>query len=168
MWKHFINNYYVSDEGQIKNNLTGKILKLSYSNNGYKKTNISINGKLQTVFIHRLVAKLFIPNSNKLLQVNHIDGNKSNNNVNNLEWVTAKENVRHAHIIGLISHEKTSKKVSQYTLDGKYINTYNSIREAARKVYNKESANVLIWKCLNNKLSNYKDYKWEYCPKPLV
>ena len=48
MWKHFINNYYVSDEGQIKNNLTGKILKLSYSNNGYKKTNISINGKLQT------------------------------------------------------------------------------------------------------------------------
>lgn len=76
MWKHFISNYYVSDEGQIKNNLTGKILKLSYSNNGYKKTNISINGELQTVFIHRLVAKLFIPNPNKLLQVNHIDGNK--------------------------------------------------------------------------------------------
>lgn len=162
MWKHYVKNYYVSDEGLIKNNSTGRILKLICKPNGYKKTNISIDGKLHTVFIHRLVAKLFIPNPNNLPQVNHKDGNKTNNNVNNLEWVTAQENMIHAHKIGLNKHNKTAKKVSQYTLDNQYIRTFNSMHEAARIVYSKDNANVLIWKCANNKLSSYKGYKWKY------
>lgn len=162
MWKHYIENYYISDDGMIKNNLTGRILKLNFSHNGYKKTNISINGKLKTVFIHRLVAELFIPNPNNLPQVNHKDGNKTNNKLDNLEWVSPQENVIHAHKIGLNKHNSTTKKISRYTLDEQYIDTFNGIREASRKVYGKDNANVLIWKCANNKLSSYKGYKWKY------
>lgn len=162
MWKHYIENYYVSNDGEIKNNLTGRILKLNSAHNGYKKTNVSINGKLKTVFIHRLVAELFIPNPNNLPQVNHKDGNKTNNRADNLEWVTLQENVIHAHKIGLNKHKGTTKKISRYTLDDQYIDTFNGIREASRKVYGKDNANVLIWKCANNKLPSYKGYKWKY------
>lgn len=162
MWKCYINNYYVSDKGQIKNNATGKILKLRCDQRGYKKTNISINGKLYTVFPHRLVALLFIPNPENKPMVNHIDGNKQNNDVNNLEWVTARENTQHAHKIGLISHETTSKKISQYTLDDIYIKTFKSMREAAREVYGNENLNSSIWKCANGERSSCKGYKWKY------
>lgn len=71
MWKHYVENYYVSDEGLIKNNITGRILKLTCNYKGYKKTNISISGKIYTVYIHRLVAELFIPNPENKPQVNH-------------------------------------------------------------------------------------------------
>ena len=162
MWKQYIKNYYVSDEGLIKNNITGKILKTTCNYKGYKKTNISVDGKLYTVYIHRLVAELFVLNPDNLPQVNHKDGNKLNNRVDNLEWVTAQQNIIHAHTTGLNKHKGRTRKVSQYTLDGQYICTFNGVREAARKVYGCDNANVLIWKCANNKLSSYKGYKWKY------
>lgn len=79
-----------------------------------------------------------------------------------MEWCTAKENMVHAQKTGLNNHKGRTKKVSQYTLDEKYICTFNGIREAARKIYGCDSANTLIWKCVNNKLSSYKGYKWKY------
>lgn len=162
VWKCYMKNYYVSDKGLIKNNSTGRILKLTCNHKGYKKTNISIDGKLRTVYIHRLVAELFVPNPKNLPQVNHKDGDKTNNSSNNLEWVTAQENIIHAHKTKLNKHTGQTRKISQYTLDNQYIRTFNGIREAARKVYGRDSANTLIWKCANNQLSNYKGYKWTY------
>ena len=105
--------------------------------------------------IHRLVAEAFIPNYNKLPQVNHIDGNKQNNHVTNLEWCTAKHNMNEAVRTGLfdnckkmqkenavknnlnkyhiLANEVTKKKVAQYDKQNNLLNTYESISEASRK-----------------------------------
>lgn len=101
IYKKFEENYAISNFGNIKNTKTNKILKTRANYKGYLKTNISINGKLQTVFPHRLVAQMFINGNKNKLQVNHIDGNKQNNNVKNLEWCTASENIKHAYKLGL-------------------------------------------------------------------
>ncbi len=159
MWKHYIDKYSISDDGQIKNDITGRILKLRPSHRGYLKTNISINGKIQTVFIHRVVAELFIPNPNNLPEVNHIDGNKENNHKENLEWVTSKENMIHAKANNLLNFSR-SKKVSQYTLDGVYIQTFDSLHEAARSLGNNKYSSG-ISNCINGKRKSCKGYIWK-------
>jgi hypothetical protein len=85
-------NYYISNYGDVKNAKTGKILKPMLNHKGYYR--VELSGKLY--FIHRLVASAFINNKENKPQVNHIDGNKINNMVNNLEWCTNIENQRHA------------------------------------------------------------------------
>lgn len=72
----------------------GKILKQSVTNNGYKKVTL-YNKKPKTISVHRLVAQAFIPNPNNYSQVNHIDENKENNCVNNLEWCDSKYNINY-------------------------------------------------------------------------
>lgn len=67
------------------------------------KANLSVKGKVHTVFVHNVVAEIFLPNFNKLPIVNHKDGNKQNNSVDNLEWCTAKYNSNHAHKLGLMN-----------------------------------------------------------------
>lgn len=103
-WKPVVNyekDYLVSNKGRIKslkNNKT-KILKTFLNNQGYPRINLMRYGKLKQVFVHRLVVQSFIGNIRKGKHVNHIDGVKCNNNVDNLEIVTAKENAIHASVI---------------------------------------------------------------------
>lgn len=78
-----------------------KIKKTKVTKNGYVKVNLKKKSEERTFFIHRLVAESFILNLDNKPQVNHKDGNKYNNCVGNLEWVTAKENAHHAQKIGL-------------------------------------------------------------------
>ena len=73
-----------------------KVVKNIYKQNGYKVVWVTIDGKQKILVAHRLVAKTYIPNPENKPQVNHIDGNKGNNRVENLEWVTAHENAIHA------------------------------------------------------------------------
>lgn len=87
-----IDDYEITTEGQVINKKTGRVLKGQPNGKGYLR--VSIGGKLQ--FIHRLVATKYIPNPENKEQVNHIDGNKLNNSVDNLEWVTNQENRNHA------------------------------------------------------------------------
>ena len=87
-----INDYEITREGEIINKHTGHILLGQPNGKGYLR--VSISGKL--MFIHRLVAEKYIPNPNNYEQVNHKDGNKLNNNVDNLEWVTNQQNRNHA------------------------------------------------------------------------
>lgn len=96
MWKQYYKNYYISDEGEVKNINTGRILTPYITPQGYYRTNIRIKGKTKALFIHQAVAELFIPNPLNLPMVNHKDGNKLNNEVNNLEWCDASYNVQHA------------------------------------------------------------------------
>lgn len=106
-------NYQVSNLGRVKSLekyylmrnkhpllLAEKILKLSKSNK-YLSIGFCINGKQKRISIHRLVALAFIPNLENKPMVNHIDGNKLNNRVENLEWCTAKENTIHSFKIGV-------------------------------------------------------------------
>lgn len=74
----------------------------------YRCVTVTINGKQKHFYVHRLVAETFVPNPENKPQVNHIDGNPSNNHMDNLEWVTAKENVKHAYETGLIDMKKNA------------------------------------------------------------
>lgn len=82
----------------------GKIKKIRLNEKGYCVTTLSLNNKSKTVRIHRLVALAFIPNPENKPEVNHKDGNKENNHVDNLEWVTRKENMKHAYENRLFVH----------------------------------------------------------------
>ena len=82
----------------------GKVLNPDIAPNGYYRVSFSINRKRKQFYVHRLIAEHFIPNPDNLPQVNHIDGNKLNNSLDNLEWVTVQDNVIHAYKNGLIKH----------------------------------------------------------------
>lgn len=87
----------------------GKILNPDIAPNGYYRVTFSINRKRKQFYVHRLIAEHFIPNPKNLPQVNHIDGNKLNNSLDNLEWVTVQDNVIHAYKNGLINHVSGEK-----------------------------------------------------------
>ena len=97
MWEKYSEKYEVSTDGHIRNIKTKKVLNEFQGKDQYLRT--QFDGK--TRLIHRAVAKTFIPNPNNLPEVNHKNGDKSNNSVDNLEWCTRNENLRHAYIHGL-------------------------------------------------------------------
>lgn len=92
MWKTIKEriNYSVDEKGNIKNNKTGRILKQYTHSCGYKT--VMLGRKTSPLYIHRLVANAFIENPDNLPQVDHINGDKSDNRVENLRWVTPSEN----------------------------------------------------------------------------
>jgi hypothetical protein len=160
----------------------GNIMSLNYNNTGNKKLlkqkltkkgyfTISLNSIKYRV--HRLVAKAFIPNPENKLQINHKDGNKINNNANNLEWCTNSENQLHrfkvlghkGSALGKFSiNNPSSKKVEQYTLDNKFIKSWDSMADIQRDLGFKQSA---IGKCCTNTYSSdnrnyYKGFIWKY------
>lgn len=99
--------YYISNYGRVKtltraNNIEKIIKSRIIRSTGYLTTSLVLNSGRKWVFIHRLIADHFIPNPNKLPQVNHKNGIKTDNRIENLEWVTAKENINHAHSIGIM------------------------------------------------------------------
>lgn len=94
--------YLVDEKGEVFSLFTNKYLKKSKSKTGYLVVNIRNNGTRAPAYIHRLVAEAFIENPDKKAEVNHKDGNKQNNKVENLEWVTNKENIRHSVDFGLL------------------------------------------------------------------
>ena len=102
--------YSVSIYGNIRNNKTGQILKPRIRKDGYLQVSVKPNGQKsnKTFRIHREVAEAFIANPDNLPQVNHKDGNKHNNNVNNLEWCTQEYNNKHANMSNLVPALKGS------------------------------------------------------------
>ncbi|SFN44956.1 NUMOD4 domain-containing protein [Salegentibacter flavus] len=171
--KGFENRYMISNRGRILSlgrvmtakdgfirNYPDRILKLKpHKNTGYCLARLyHHNGKTYEDFsVHRLVALHFLENSENLPVVNHIDTNRSNNHVDNLEWVTVAENLTH-HGCHLRGGEKRKKKVFQYTDIGEFIRAWNSVQEAHDAGYN---MNMVRKVCLGYR-KRYRGFVWSY------
>lgn len=151
--------------------ISKKILKQITNKFGYKKVELNKNGKGKSYSVHRLVAKTYLKDYNENLQVNHVNGIKDDNRVENLEMVTASQNQWHSyHVLKTKpsmqghfgSNHVRSLKVKQYDKQGNYIKTWDSIIEAAHEV------NVPPC-CISNTCSNRRKtaggYIWKYADK---
>jgi len=129
--------YYISSHGRVKSYKYGKerILKPALGGrfgNQYLFVILLIKSERKTKKIHRLVAQEFIENLSNKPQVNHIDGNKLNNNMSNLEWVTARENIKHAWDTGLNESRRLSQ--SKPVVDIVTNKQYNSLKLACEDI----------------------------------
>ena len=124
-WKQITeyDNYLVSNKGRVMNAKTGRILRPASNRHGYDKVVLCKNGKGAYKLVHRLVGEAFIDNPNNLETINHIDQDKHNNCVENLEWMSRGDNVRYSQ----------SKPVEQYDLySGELLAIYPSVRAVER------------------------------------
>ena len=156
--------YAVSNMGRVKSlgndkSRREKILSPCKSGNGYLQVNLWKEGKVKRYSIHRLVLSTFSPCENSHeLQVNHIDEDKTNNMLENLEWVTCKENCNHG-TRNARRAEKKSIPVVQLSLEGKYIRSWKSSMDAEREGgFN----NAHINSCCKGKLKTHKGYRFIY------
>lgn len=170
-WKDVIgweNIYEVSDSGMIRRVDTGIVLSLKPHKNGYVYANLSFNGIKQHFRVHRLVAISFIPNPDKKEYVNHVNGIKHDNRVENLEWTTPSENDLHAYKNGLRvspkvwsgkygKHHNRSLKVRM--ISDNEVKIFDSIQEAER-LTNVGHQNII--KVCKNQRKTAGGFKWEY------
>lgn len=124
-------NYYISSNGFVyKRNKKTKKLKELYtiknSKHSYIKFNLQKNKKSVSKLLHRLIAEYFIPNPYNFTEVNHIDGNKKNNKINNLEWCTRQQNMSHAVKNKLMGGHTWSKKSKQNLIESRILNLNGS------------------------------------------
>ena len=162
MWKKYIYNnletdYSVSDIGEVRKDSTSYILSQSPQQD-YKFVTLLINGQQKRMRVHRMVAETYIPNPENKPFVNHIDGIRWHNNVENLEWVTPSENTQHAVKTGLFASGR-KRAVIQYSLNGDKMLTYESASEAGRQT---DTAPSKITLCCQRKRDTANDYQWRY------
>lgn len=135
------NNYRINKKGDIYSYYTNKILKQRNSKKGYPSVRLIINGKGTTKVVHRLVAQTFIPNPDNHPQVNHIDGNKENNSVENLEWCTNDYNMKHSWEIGLRKSLKGEEIGTSKLLKHEVVEIYES-KESSYELAKKYDINI--------------------------
>jgi hypothetical protein len=135
-----LENYLITKEGFIISykNKEPRVLKGQLDRDGYYRVEIRENKKRKWCYLHRLVAMQYIPNPENKPEVNHINGIKTDNRVENLEWVTRSENAKHAVLNDMC---KQPKKVNQYNTNGEFIRQWNSIKEA-KKCLNIKNAHI--------------------------
>ena len=148
-WKEIVDypNYMVSNFGNVKNIKTDKILKAGINSSGYYVINLCKNGKVKLFQIHRLVANAYIENPETKQNVDHSDGDKFNNKVNNLRWATKTENARNSKLYsrntsgvkGVYWYASKNKWQAYITIDKikVHLGYYNTIEEAKEARINK-------------------------------
>lgn len=134
--------------------IKGVILKPGVKADGYLQVHLSKGNEKGHYYVHRLVIEAFSSNPNGLPQVNHIDEDKTNNHIDNLEWVSSKENINHGERTA-----KTRKIVEQYTMNGDFVKEYRSLTEASL-ITGVASSN--IGNVCNGKRKSAGNYIWKY------
>ena len=138
--------YGITSCGKVWSYKNERFLKPYANNNGYLGVALSKNGKAKQFLVHRLVAEAYIPNPNNLPQVDHIDNDKTHNYVNNLQWITGRDNVRKGRI----------KPILQFDLNGNFIREWESAIDVGREV----RSNICM--CLKGKYKQALGYIWRY------
>ena len=162
IWEDIIGyegKYLVSNMGNVisvnyNNGKKIKELTKTTCKKGYENVALYNNGKRKYFKVHRLVAQAFIPNTNNLPCINHIDENKKNNFVENLEWCDIRYNNNYGNRL-----KKIMKPINQYDMNGKLIMSYESAADAARKL-DKTAGNIS--ECCKNKRKSAYGFKWQY------
>ena len=161
-------NYYISKSGRVLNSSTGRIKSEKSDKYGYLVTDFYVKNKCYSKKIHRLLAEIFIPNPEGKPQVNHINGIKYDNRIENLEWCTSSENISHSYKFlgrkGALLGKKgknnpLSKKVKQINIKtSEVVKIWDSVTDAKEflKIYH-------IGDVCNNKRPTAGGFKWEYC-----
>lgn len=149
-------NYEVDKQGNVFRIDTGKRLK-QQNYKGYNKVWLSANNKGKWYSVHRIVLSSFKGIDNNKPQVNHIDGNKQNNCLNNLEWCTHSENTKHA--INMNLRTQGAKEVICYDIDMNYLGTYKSCADVERKLGIEHS---LVSRCCRGVIKYINNYIFKY------
>lgn len=138
--KGFEGLYCVDEKGNVFSMITNRSRRMGilkpYEKNGYLAVNLYNGGKLYHRYIHRLVAEAFIPNPNEYKEVNHIDCDKKNNSIHNLEWVNRKKNLKHAYENGLKRTGENHGMHKLNSLDVINIRRSNESQNTLAKQYN--------------------------------
>lgn len=140
-----------------KRTIKGRILKPLLVGHNYLGVNLAKNTIHKMHSVHRLVAQAFIPNNRNLPEVNHIDGNKKNNNVSNLEWTTHSQNMKHSQVVLGFN---IPKKVLQIK-NNKIIAVFNSAKEAEKET---GICHIQIRRCCKKRkyYNTAGGYEWQY------
>jgi hypothetical protein len=155
--KGFYGRYQVNERGEVFNS-HGSQLKLALKKNGYYYAVLFQHGVARFKSVHRLVAEAFIPNPENKPQVNHINGDKRDNRVENLEWVTHRENFAHASRVGLLH----TSPVAMLDKEGNLIRTFNSLKSAEEYVGAKRPNGTAICNCIRGAQKTAYGYIWRY------
>lgn len=165
IWKDiegFEGLYQVSTHGNVRSKHSGewKLLKPVINQYGYRQFGLHKNGKQKPDRGHRLVAKAFLPNPDNLPQINHIDEDKTNDCVDNLEWCTPKHNVNHGTRNERASRNNpTKERVCMFDEEGNILRTFESIMQATKQINGHHEG--IIESC-KGEIFSYKGYLWRY------
>ena len=138
--------YAITPEGEVWSYKRKKFLKPYTSGNGYLKVGLFKDNEEKQYYVHRLLAEAYLPNPENLPQVDHIDNDKTHNYVNNLQWITSRDNNR----------KSKNKPILQYTLDGKFVREWECANDIGRV------ARVNIIYCLKGRTKTAYNYIWKY------
>ena len=162
-WKQiegFENLYMISNKGYVKSLISNKILKNLCGSTGYYHVSLYKDKKQTIKSIHRLLAIAFIPNPLSKPVINHIDSDRKNNRLDNLEWCTQKENLQHARDSGRLNHDSQKKKVKSFNPRTNEVTIYDSVNSVKKFGFTPG----LVCYCAKNiiKSKTHKGLVWDY------